>query len=89
MDGRLAATLASALGSPVAGARPLSGGDINDAFEVTLDDGRTLFVSVQHPAEDAETLDKVETLWPDFKDGQPPRPSVVAIRRTDGQPVGA
>ena len=52
-------------------------------------DGKTLFVSVQHPAEDAETLDKVETLWPDFKDGQPPRPSVVAIRRTDGQPVGA
>ena len=52
-------------------------------------DGKTLFLSVQHPAEDAETLDKVETLWPDFKDGQPPRPSVVAIRRTDGQPVGA
>ena len=39
-----AATLAAALGSPVAGARPLSGGDINDAYEVTLDDGRTLFV---------------------------------------------
>ena len=51
-------------------------------------DGTTLFLSVQHPAEDAETLDKVETLWPDFKDGQPPRPSVVAIRRKDGQPVG-
>ena len=47
-------------------------------------DGKTLFLSVQHPAEDAETLDKVETLWPDFKDGQPPRPSVVAISRKDG-----
>jgi fructosamine-3-kinase len=44
MDQQLAATLAGALGSPVAGARPLSGGDINDAYEVTLDDGRTLFV---------------------------------------------
>ena len=44
MDGGLAAALAAALGSPVAGARPLSGGDINDAYEVTLDDGRTLFV---------------------------------------------
>ena len=52
-------------------------------------DGTTLFLSVQHPAEDAETLDKVQTLWPDFKDGQLPRPSVVAIRRKDGQPVGA
>ena len=52
-------------------------------------DGATLFLSVQHPSEDAETLDKAQSLWPDFKDGQPPRPSVVAIRRKDGQPVGA
>lgn len=52
-------------------------------------DGTTLFLSVQHPSEDAETLDKAQSLWPDFKDGQPPRPSVVAIRRKDGLPVGA
>jgi uncharacterized protein len=52
-------------------------------------DGKTLFISVQHPAEDAETLDKVQTLWPDFKEGQLPRPSVVAIRRKDAQAVGA
>lgn len=51
-------------------------------------DGTTLFLSVQHPAEDAETLDKATTLWPDFTDGTPPRPSVVAIRRTDGAPIG-
>ncbi len=37
-------------------------------------DGTTLFVSVQHPAEDAETLDKVETRWPDFKGNNIPRP---------------
>lgn len=51
-------------------------------------DGTTLFVSVQHPAENAETLDKVETLWPDFK-GELPRPSVVAIRKADGGAIGA
>lgn len=51
-------------------------------------DGTTLFVSVQHPAEDAETLDKATTLWPDFK-GTLPRPSVVAIRKTGGGAVGA
>ena len=52
-------------------------------------DGTTLFVSVQHPAEDAETLDKVETRWPDFKGNNIPRPAVVAIQRTDGHEVGA
>ncbi|MFP5076674.1 PhoX family protein [Rhizobium sp. YIM 134829] len=51
-------------------------------------DGRTLFVSVQHPAEDAETLDKVETLWPDFS-GTLPRPSVVAIQKLTEGAVGA
>jgi len=44
MDARLEGSLASALGSPVVGARPLSGGDINDAFEVRLADGRDVFV---------------------------------------------
>jgi secreted PhoX family phosphatase len=52
-------------------------------------DGTTLFVSVQHPAEDAESLDKVETRWPDFKGNNIPRPAVVAIQRTDGKEVGA
>ena len=52
-------------------------------------DGTTLFVSVQHPAEDAETLDKVETRWPDFKGNNIPRPAVVAIQRAGGQEVGA
>ena len=52
-------------------------------------DGTTLFVSVQHPAEDAETLDKVGTRWPDFKGNNIPRPAVVAIQRMDGKEVGA
>jgi uncharacterized protein len=51
-------------------------------------DGKTLFVSVQHPAEDADSLDKVETRWPDFATALPPRPAVVAIQREDGRDVG-
>lgn len=51
-------------------------------------DGKTLFVSVQHPAEDSETIEKLSTRWPDFKDGMPPRPAVVAIMREDGGEIG-
>ena len=44
MDARQKAALASALGSEVATARGLTGGDINRASEVALVDGRRLFV---------------------------------------------
>jgi secreted PhoX family phosphatase len=52
-------------------------------------DGTTLFVAVQHPAEDSESLETVSTLWPDFQPGGLPRPAVVAIRRLDGGEVAA
>lgn len=51
-------------------------------------DGKTLFVAVQHPAEDSESIEKLSTRWPDFKDGMPPRPAVVAIMREDGGEIG-
>jgi len=44
MDARLEDSLATALGSRVLKARPLAGGDINQAFEVGLADGRAVFV---------------------------------------------
>lgn len=51
-------------------------------------DGKTLFISIQHPAEDSETIEKLTTLWPDFKDGMPARPAVVVITREDGGEIG-
>ena len=44
MDAQLKAALASALGSEIATARGIAGGDINRAYEVVLADGQRLFV---------------------------------------------
>ena len=52
-------------------------------------DNRTLFLSVQHPAEEANsTFSQPSTRWPDFSPGIPPRPSVVAITRRDDRVIG-
>jgi secreted PhoX family phosphatase len=49
-------------------------------------DGSSLFVSVQHPGEDSP-FKFPTTRWPDFKEGIPPRSSVVVVQRTDGKPI--
>jgi len=60
---------------------------------IFADNGESLFLAVQHPGDISQMpgvarFDTAATLWPDFKKGNPPRPSVVAIRRKGGGRVG-
>ena len=59
-------------------------------------DGKTMFLSIQHPGElrltdgeDAESLEDAGTNWPDFKPGMGPRPSLVVITKDDGGVIGS
>lgn len=53
-------------------------------------DGRTLFVSIQHPGVDVRgsSYHRPATRFPDFDPKLPPRAAVVAIEREDGGPIG-
>lgn len=53
-------------------------------------DGKTLFLAVQHPGEDDDTTFETPLCrWPDFKNDMPPRPSIVAIYKSDNGVIGS
>jgi hypothetical protein len=51
-------------------------------------DGKTLFLSIQHPGE-GSTFDKPSTRWPDNRPDMGPRGTVLAITKNDGGDIGS
>ena len=52
-------------------------------------DGHALFVSVQHPGENSETLASLTTHWPTMDPKLPPMPAVVVFGKQGGGEIGA
>lgn len=53
-------------------------------------DGKTLFLSIQHPGEGYKksSYHRPSTRWPNFEEGKPPLPTVITITKKDGGEIG-
>jgi hypothetical protein len=52
-------------------------------------DNRTIFLAIQHPGDDpGSTFERPSTRWPDFAEGVPPRPAIIAVVKRDGGEIG-
>ena len=53
-------------------------------------DDETIFLAIQHPGENSgSSFENPSTRWPDFQEGMPPRPAVIAIVKKGGGKIGA
>jgi fructosamine-3-kinase len=84
VDGPLAAALAESLGSAVASSRPIGGGDINDAYELALADGRRLFVKTNARAPRAMFPAEARGLAWLAEAGTLRTPKVIAVSTLEG-----
>jgi len=51
-------------------------------------DGTTMFLAIQHPGEESESLTELTSHWPNLNGDPLPRPGVVAITGFPGWPAG-
>lgn len=77
----VARAVEAALGAACTSATPVSGGDINDAFEVSLSDGRTVFVKTNDRADPAMFPAEAQGLEWLSKAGALRTPRVLAVSR--------
>ncbi len=87
-DGLYAAPLSVPAGQPVPVKRFLTvPAGAECCGPLLTPDNSSLFIAVQHPGEDVSgVFTNTQSKWPD---GEYPRPSVVAVRRTDGGRIGS
>jgi fructosamine-3-kinase len=85
----LQAAAEEVLGARIAGLRPAPGGDLNEAYEARLRDGRRVFVKTSAGAAPGGYAAEAAGLrWIAAADGAPPVPDVLAVVDPPGEHAG-